>query len=74
MNDTTQPAVIEGSIPKSDLYRLIETKTEQTNQKIDKLLNVVNSSFVRLELMNQHAVETANTALRNNSLMPITPD
>ena len=61
--------VTEGSdIPQSDLIRHIEAKSELTNKKIDKLLNVVNSSFARIEQMNQQALEAANTAMKNNSL------
>ena len=44
-------SVTEGSnIPQADdLFKHIEAKSELTNKKIDKLLNVVNSSFTRIE-------------------------
>ena len=58
----------EGSIPNSNLYRHIEEKSEITNQKIDKLLNIVNTSFARLESISQQRFESASSAYRTNSL------
>ena len=58
----------EGSLPDSNLYRHIEEKSDITNQKIDKLLNIVNTSFARLEEMSQNRLESASFAYHNNTL------